>query len=543
MAKDKGLTAAELQELQELEELEELEALEAAGKLESKAPVEKGFGASALDALGYLGRGARTALNAPLSDETSLSDVADQLAHLHPENTEKPAPSGKELLSNIKLPVLGVNPDFKGPKPPESVSALNALAGDNPTAQKIAGGATEVVTDPTTYLPFEKLFNLAGMGVSKGAGLLDELLSKTANISSEAAPKILTKSFGASKPALKKLDPNAVDFLMENELIRPFDTVEDIASRVGEMGGKAGEDILKSARLADEAGIGIQKADLIKQLQNEANALKRTGAQGDQVRKIESIINDLSMADETLAVSDVELGKRALQTESEAAFGETLKKEGAKGAQRIYKEASEGAIEQLPDPMALEAFKEAKKVSGILDPVQKAADDAVRSQQANRSLFSGIKNSINDRVLSTVGVTAYKIPRTIEGIQQAIPNLMQSNPMLAQTLSDIVALPRTKAIRALGPIMNQMGDEFEDAEYPSLFEGKLHDPQDIADYSEKLKDELSPIERAKAQSALNKDGSVNLPPPEPKPMPAQETPIRKPITLEDMSANVKQRQY
>ena len=86
------------------------------------------------DTLGYLGRATRTAIAAPFDENVSAGDVWNQVKHLHPENTDKPAVSGGDLLqllNRVKLPVIGATPDYKGP---ESVGLTESVLGKRPTS-------------------------------------------------------------------------------------------------------------------------------------------------------------------------------------------------------------------------------------------------------------------------------------------------------------------------------------------------------------------------------------------------------------------------
>jgi len=146
-----------------------LEDIDAAIKLkESEKPrglMERIGGAvnTVSEPLNYSARVARTAIGAALSPDISASDVGEQASHLYKENASKPATSGKKVLDMIKLPVVGVNPNYKG-EIDKNPTLLKALAGTGEGAQQVAGGLAEVAMDPLWAM--DSLFKIAGTTAS-----------------------------------------------------------------------------------------------------------------------------------------------------------------------------------------------------------------------------------------------------------------------------------------------------------------------------------------------------------------------------------------
>ena len=99
------------------------------------------------------------------------------------------------------------------------------------------------------------------------------------------------------------------------------------------------------------------------------------------------------------------------------------------------------------------------------------------------------------------------------------PNLSINDPELAaavKALGSAGPRPPPNIVKAALPAITQ---QLQPAHYQSEFEGKLHDPADIA--AERTRLAVLPVaQRAKALSALNKDGTMLHPPPPPPP-PAQ----------------------
>lgn len=127
----------------------------------------KSIGKKGLSLLGkgldYAGGVSRTAIMAPFSDQVQMQDVVEAF---------KGNPiSGEKFAEQIKLPTMGVNPNFKGNIPKET-DLLDALSGTDKNApgygavRSAAGTGIEILTDPL----FGPWSNLTKTGLKK-AGL------------------------------------------------------------------------------------------------------------------------------------------------------------------------------------------------------------------------------------------------------------------------------------------------------------------------------------------------------------------------------------
>jgi len=550
--KNKGLTPEELQELQELEELDQLEALEAQGKLDSLAEGEGVSKGTSL--LSGLQKG--TMVSAPIAgvsgvlgalsggDKRPLGNIYEEAAQEYKQNREANIEANPvtgnlgQIATGLLIPGMGAS------------KALN-VAG----TAALQGGIQEGLDTTKKENLLENILKGAGTGFALGKGMqaiggaakgAKGLLDKGASALEEEAPFMLKKILKPSKSLSKDIKKEGLDYALEKGLVKPFDTTEDIINRISGQADEVGAQVGKSARVAEEMGGTVNKQQIVDELTNELEARIRTGANDKDVSRLRKVLKNLKELPDELSITDVETGKRMFQDEAKGVMGDALQKQGAKAAGRTYKEASEEAIGQTLGGEELAAFQQAKNEFGMLAPIVGAGDEILNDKgRLTKGLFSSAKDFVGERLMSTAAVAAYKIPRTYEGLKQALPDLIQRDPVLGTAVQQALTLPKERALRVLGPIISSANSEFEDSEYPSLFEGRLNSEEDKAAYSERIKDEMSPIERAKAMSALNKDGAVNLPPPAPIQPTAPQAPVRKPLTTTDLSNNVglKQRQY
>jgi hypothetical protein len=178
----------------------------------AEEPKNKSGFDTAMDVLSYGGRVGKTALAAPFSEDYSLSDVIDQASVLDASGIKKKVPSGKELNKIIgdavQLPVLGKNPNYKGPM---SVGLDDAMMGNERNQFKqlddgrmieddgiraAAGAVTELGADATNLIPFGGIVKGASKGI-KGTGSL--LRKGAVNAASKVGSKVDDVLLGSAK--------------------------------------------------------------------------------------------------------------------------------------------------------------------------------------------------------------------------------------------------------------------------------------------------------------------------------------------------------
>ena len=216
---------------------------------------EQSYTDMALKLLDYPARVTRTAIAAPLSENISATDVLE--AAKTPLSPQKNV-SGKDLLSLIKLPTLGVNPNFQGPKPPESVTALEAIGGKGDNIVKdIPGMGVEMATDPLQYGLLEK----AGAGVSKG---LQKLGLSSKEMAAERAVKSLGRMTPTQSEALGEAGKTALGkTLLENKIIGKIPaTTKTLAQRVNNQLQVVGKNIGKIVEVMPE-NVSVAKNEII----------------------------------------------------------------------------------------------------------------------------------------------------------------------------------------------------------------------------------------------------------------------------------------
>jgi len=185
--------------------------------LAKKATPSEGPGAleQVGNALDYLGRTARTAIAAPLSDEISLQDVVDQASSFR--KPAKPAPSGRDLLDLSGAGGISDKPLS------EYVPSLFSESGEGLPLQKgglfdwspkgVAGFGVEVATDPTNLIPV----GAVAKGVGKGAADVGKAALRGTGQAVKAVGKGAVKGAGAvlggaadlATGTVKAMDPSA----------------------------------------------------------------------------------------------------------------------------------------------------------------------------------------------------------------------------------------------------------------------------------------------------------------------------------------------
>ncbi len=570
MADNKGLSPEELKELQELEELDQLEALEKSGQLEKaegvSAPQSALLGAQEGLTFGAASKlaGVAGALGGkfggdvrPISEIYQEAQSEDKALREAAKEQNPASYIAGQLGGGVLMPVPGG-------------AALKGLgAVEKTAAQGLIGGGLEAAgrTESLSELPGNVIKGAAVGGLAGGAvGRLGQLASRITEGARKGAGQLAVKATGATASQAEKFAPEAGKELLDRGIVSFGSTPEKIAQKAAGQMDEANAILDKSLSALTEKGAVVPKDQIISKLQQEAAALSQNPSKADVVRKLKTIMEDVAAGPDQIPLQLAEETKRGFQALSN--FADPTGTMATKAAGRTYREGVEEAA-LAADPSIQQQFLQAKESYGLLAPIQEAAQKrALQQQQApvgglldvgavGVGLATGnplaalispaIRSQITKRAPSAAAVTLNLIPRTVDGIKAALPAIAQKSPQMALELESILKLPRENAAKALGQLVSQFPNEVEPSEYPSEFEGKLHSDEDRAAYKTKLDQELPPRERAKALSALNKDGTIAQRAPQVpvEPVTEQAPPKRVPSLSEmaNRASTIKKREF
>lgn len=578
-AASSGLSAEEQDELAQLRALE-------AEKSSSIAPQEQEESSTLSDAFKGLQKGVTMSFSDELAglagalggksggDTRPFSEIYKEAkqSRLAEEQAAKEASPNAFLASELGggLILPGFGAAGAGNK------ALGAAVGGGAQGLLQGFGQGEGLADSAKQALIQgSIGTVLGAAVPTIASKIPDVGGKLVNKVKEVAKKYTSAATGATpSAALKKFKPGTEEFLLQESIVGMGDTAESIATKAINRQDDAGKAMGAIIEEAEKAGVSIPAVNVVKRIDDEIASLRPDASKADVITELEkvkqNIINSANGDLNTkLPPSLIERTKSGFQANSNYTIpGST---QASKTVASIYRDLGEEVVGKgVPNRLA--EFQAQKAAYGYLDPVIEAAEMKAKRdiQSAPAGLLdiasSGagflvggpmgiiagpvLQRAVRERGAATIAgaanIVATKIPRSIEGIKSKLPEIAAANPQLAGVLQQAVMMPATKAEKFLAPLMSQIGDQFEDSEYPSMFEGKLYSEEDKQAYSNRLKDEMQPIERAKALSALNKDGSV-IDAVKPVQTPVLEKmPVRtKPLTTSDMANNVpkKQRPY
>lgn len=200
--------------------------------------------------------------------------------------------------------------------------------------------------------------------------------------------KAMLNATGATGTQIEKFAKNAGDELYDRNLVKAFDSPDDIAKRLGsEM--KESNTVMDSVlkELHDE-GVKVDKRKVIEKIKTKISALSLDPAKKGDARALESILKDIEEGgSDFVSLSEAETTKRGFQDKSRSLYGDPERGIANKTAGRAYRETVEETATGA-NPELAQKFKEAKKTYGLAAPIQEAAQK--RANQQNQIPWGGI---------------------------------------------------------------------------------------------------------------------------------------------------------
>lgn len=307
------------------------------------------------------------------------------------------APTGKELAQRVGVSDTALSdllPSLYDEKNNGGLWHLQKGGLLDPTASGAAGLATEIVTDPTTYLPVGELVGAASKGLGKIIGSKAERLAETAT--------------GATRVQAEKFVPGTGRRLLDEGLIKAKGgfigtTPAGIAEKVGAKIDESGKAIGAALTALDEKGVKVTANELKGALDERVLSLKKKGPGFSQDWKALEAAKEnlteslLATGGDAVKISEAEQFKRSFRK----AFKnpDELVRTGAKEAYRAIMDLVEKKAVQADEALGKTFIKE-KDMYRFASPVEDAATK--RSIQLQQNPLLGF----NDVVTTTSGTVA-----------------------------------------------------------------------------------------------------------------------------------------
>lgn len=229
----------------------------------------------------------------------------------------------------------------------------------------------------------------AGTGAAlTGAGeKLPSFLKYIGDKSKVRAGRLAESATGATRKMAEGFKKGTGVDLLDNGFVRLFDSPGDIAKRTQGAMDTAGDEmgiILKS--LTDD-GVAVTPDAVISRIDESIEALRGQGSgHSDQVAQLENIKGNISKAlgSDPVGLDIIEKEKRSY---GKVNWKDEDKAMARKSAYRTLRGITEDVAEDANPELAAK-FSENKKMYGLLDPVQEAAEK--RDLQLNQSPWGGL---------------------------------------------------------------------------------------------------------------------------------------------------------
>lgn len=300
-------------------------------------------------------------------------------------------------------------------------------------------GESEAET-PLGDLTQAGMSGLTGLGLGKIAGKIsDKIAPKMTN----AAEKLAENATGATAVQAQKFAPKAGRELLDRGVVAFGDTPEKIAAKSETIVKQAERTIESMLKGLDDKGVQVNVDDIVANIQNKAAKLSQDPSQADVVRKLNSIVEDIVATKQSkVLLSDAEITKRGYNRIARN-WLDPEKGQAGKIAYLAYRDAVENAA-QVIDPSMAKQFIGAKKVYGLMNPIQEAAER--RAAQLNQSPLGGLLDVASIGVGSGAG-----------GVEGAVigAGVAGARRFIAPRLSSSMAVTLDQAAKKL-PTLSRM---------------------------------------------------------------------------------------
>lgn len=336
------------------------------------------------------------------------------------------------------------------------VSGIGQMAGES--VRGVVEGVKDIYQDPQKFLSdlsrlptkeqvidevnkYIGAFNqgavstMAGKVLTKGVDKIAESTSKLSKPIQKQAEQMAETATGATGLQASKFRPEAGRELLDRKVVQFGDTPAKVAQKAGETIDAANLDIDTALKALDQKGIKINQNDIISNIQKQAVELAKDPSQAPVVKKLSSIIDDITNTGEDfISSSAAEKSKRGFNKIAKNWLDPESGQAG-KIAYRAYRDAvEETATKEAPELAKL--FKEAKKSYGLMAPIEEAASR--RAATLNQSPLGGLLDvaTVTGGALAgdpTSGVAVALARRMIA------PRLASSGAVTLDKISDVLS--------------------------------------------------------------------------------------------------------
>lgn len=222
--------------------------------------------------------------------------------------------------------------------------------------------------------------------------------NKLANVSSKGftslsklfrgkAEKLAENATGATAKQAEKFAEGAGGELLDRGFVRAGDSPENISKRLTKELEKSGSEINNVLKALDEKGVTANVDNVVDELNKKIVELSKNSSKGAEVKKIQSIIDDIIATGESkIPISLAEETKRGFRKQS----GNWLDPEqgaAAKKAYLGYRDEAERAAKEASPELA-DIFKKEKETYGLVAPIEEAASR--RAEQLKQQPWAGL---------------------------------------------------------------------------------------------------------------------------------------------------------
>ncbi len=272
-------------------------------------------------------------------------------------------------------------------------------------------------------------------GAAKVAAPLSRAFTGAADAIDDKAGLLAENATGATAAQSEKFAPGAGRELLDRGLVRPFDTATKVAERTAGAVDDAAKAIDDSLRALEAQGVTASADNVVAVLEKRIAAIEGDASQAGTVRKLRNVVEDIIATGKSdLSLTAAENTKRGFR---KAAGNWTDPDAGQAGkeAYRAYMSEVERAATEA-NPALAGKFKEAKKTTGLLTPIQEAAQK--RSAQMNQNPLGGLGDTAAAGAGAILGTGAPGAAAGVAAKRFAAPRLASTAAWGMDRIGDVV---------------------------------------------------------------------------------------------------------
>ncbi len=305
-----------------------------------------------------------------------------------------------------------------------------------------------------------------GQLVSKAVQGAGDLAGRFAPSLAKKAENLALNATGATGMQSAKFAPGSGRELLDRGLVRFADSPANIAGRVAQASDEAGAGIGAALQELDQKGVTASVENVTKSIEQKIKDLNRVPGNEKIIRQLQGELDNLyERGQSVLPVSEGEIAKRNFQKQTNYASPEAEKTATGEVANSFRNEVERAAMEA--DPTIGAKFKDDKKLYGLLEPIQEAAEK--RANTLRQSPHGGLGDVVAAGAAGIKGVVAKKVlfPRIASSMAVTVDSLAKmakQSPQIFGSLAGVMkgaAERGSQAIAATHFILGQSNPEYQ----------------------------------------------------------------------------------